>query len=207
MSAPLFKQDVLFTQRILAVCGFYAGPRDGKWNTDCEAAEARFDAESKRIATQLGSFDPRSESNIMTLLPVAQGKCREFMSVALRWKVGQVKILSGTRTYAEQNALYALGRTKPGRIVTKARGGFSNHNFGIAWDVGIFVDGVYYEGKKGKEDQAYSDLARFIKNNNVNGISWGGDWKSIVDKPHYQLIAGDNVTRCRAMLEDGKAYA
>ena len=182
MSAPLFKQDILFTQRILAVAGFYKGPRDGKWNANCDTAEADFDAESRRIGTQLGTFDPRSEANILTLLPVAQQKCREFMNALSQWPVGQVKVLSGTRTYAEQNALYALGRTKPGHIVTKARGGFSNHNFGIAWDVGIFVGGVYYEGKKATEDRAYSDLATYVKNN-INGLAWGGDWKSIVDKP------------------------
>jgi peptidoglycan LD-endopeptidase CwlK len=205
MSAPLFKKDILFTQRILTVAGFYKGPRDGKWNARCDAAEADFDAEIQRIAAQLGTFDPRSEANILTLLPVAQKKCREFMDAVSRWPVGQVKILSGTRTYTEQNALYALGRTKPGRIVTKARGGFSNHNFGIAWDVGIFVAGVYYEGKNAKEDRAYDDLAAYVKNG-VGGLAWGGDWKSIVDKPHYQLVAGNDVRRCRAMLEDGKAY-
>jgi peptidoglycan L-alanyl-D-glutamate endopeptidase CwlK len=206
MSSPLFKQDILFTQRILTVAGFYKGQRDGKWNTGCDAAEADFDAESRRIAAEVGTFDPRSEANILTLLPVAQKKCREFMDVVSRWPFGQVKILSGTRTYAEQNALYALGRTKPGRIVTKARGGFSNHNFGIAWDVGIFVGGVYYEGKAAKEDRAYDDLAAYVKNG-VSGLAWGGDWKSIVDKPHYQLVAGNDVRRCRAMLEEGKAYA
>jgi len=206
MSEPLFKQDILFTQRILAVSGFYKGPRDGTWNARCDAAEVDFDAESRRIAAELGTFDPRSETNILTLLPVAQRKCREFMAAASRWPIGQVKILSCTRTYAEQNALYAIGRTKPGRKVTNARGGYSNHNFGIAWDVGIFVGGAYYTGKTAAEDRAYSDLAAHIKNN-VSGLAWGGDWRSIVDKPHYQLVAGDDVARCRARLEDGKAYA
>jgi hypothetical protein len=45
------------------------------------------------------------------------------------------------RSFAEQDALYAQGRTKPGKIVTKARGGFSNHNFGVAFDIGVFKGG------------------------------------------------------------------
>jgi len=43
--------------------------------------------------------------------------------------------------------------------------------------------------------------------NSVSGLAWGGDWKSIIDKPHYQLVAGNDVKRCRARLEEGKAYA
>lgn len=41
---------------------------------------------------------------------------------------------SGTRTMAEQAALYFQGRTAPGKIVTNARPGMSLHNYGIAVD-------------------------------------------------------------------------
>jgi peptidoglycan L-alanyl-D-glutamate endopeptidase CwlK len=44
-------------------------------------------------------------------------------------------VTQGLRTYAEQNALYAKGRSAPGSIVTKAPGGHSQHNFGLAVDV------------------------------------------------------------------------
>ena len=49
-----------------------------------------------------------------------------------------IKVISGLRTYDEQNGLHAKGRTTPGKIVTNARGGYSNHNFGIAFDIGVF---------------------------------------------------------------------
>ena len=84
----------------------------------------------------------------MTLLPAAQIKAREFKS-SVAGEPLTYRILSGTRTYAEQNALFNK-RPK----VTKARGGQSNHNFGIAWDIGIFENGKYYEGKTKKEDKA-----------------------------------------------------
>jgi peptidoglycan L-alanyl-D-glutamate endopeptidase CwlK len=62
--------------------------------------------------------------------------------------------------------------------VTNARGGQSNHNFGIAWDVGIFENGKYYASDTQKEDKAYVELGGFIKAN-VPGLEWGGDWKGL----------------------------
>ena len=40
-------------------------------------------------------------------------------------------VFMGLRTFAQQNALYAQGRITPGKIVTKAKGGQSWHNFGL----------------------------------------------------------------------------
>ena len=45
------------------------------------------------------------------------------------------------RTLAEQAALYAQGRTTPGRIVTNAQPGQSAHNYGCAIDVVPIVNG------------------------------------------------------------------
>ncbi|HVG34723.1 MAG TPA: peptidoglycan-binding protein, partial [Pyrinomonadaceae bacterium] len=44
----------------------------------------------------------------------------------------QIEVVQGLRTFAEQDALFAQGRTKPGKVVTNARGGQSNHNYGLA---------------------------------------------------------------------------
>jgi peptidoglycan L-alanyl-D-glutamate endopeptidase CwlK len=120
---------------------------------------------------------------------------------AVKGRTLTYRIISGTRTYAEQDALY---KRRP--KVTNARGGQSNHNFGIAWDVGIFDNGKYYEGKTKKEDQAYAELGKYIKAS-VSGLEWGGDWKRFVDMPHYQLATGRSVAQVRASLEKGKAYA
>lgn len=206
MSPLLFKTDVLFIQRILASAGLYKGPIDGKFNQKLHDAEDAFDAYTKASSVKYGTFDPRSEAIISTLVPKAQDAARQFLSAASKFPA-VVKLLSGTRTYAEQNALYAQGRTAKGRVVTNARGGSSNHNFGIAFDVGIFNSGVYNEGRTGKEDKQYSDLAALIKTKLPGRLEWGGDWKSIVDKPHYQLSTGKTVAQCRALLESGKAYA
>lgn len=47
----------------------------------------------------------------------------------------RLRITSGFRSRAAQNRLYAQGRTRPGAIVTHARGGESSHNWGLAIDV------------------------------------------------------------------------
>jgi len=199
VSAKLFPEDILFSQRILAVSGFYKGALNGKWSSKVDAAQDQFMAKYDEIKSEMGAFDSRTETCITTLIPVAQVKAREFMK-AVAGRPLTYRIISGTRTYAEQDALFAK-RPK----VTNARGGQSNHNFGIAWDVGIFENGKYYTGDTKKEDKAYVELGALIKAN-VPGLEWGGDWKKFTDKPHYQLATGKSEKQVRALLENGKAY-
>lgn len=122
--------------------------------------------------------DGRSERVIATLLPEAQPIARALVQKASAAGV-TIKIISGLRTYAEQDALYAQGRTVPGNIVTNSRGGYSNHNFGIAFDIGVFEGNKYLpDSPKYKAVGALGvDL----------GLEWGGNWKTIVDQPHFQL--------------------
>jgi peptidoglycan LD-endopeptidase CwlK len=122
--------------------------------------------------------DARSEKVIATLLPEVQPVARALVQKAALNGI-RIKILSGLRTYAEQDELYAQGRTKPGSIVTKAKAGYSNHNFGIAFDIGVF-EGQKYLPDSGKY-KAVGVLGTDL------GLEWGGNWKTIVDQPHYQL--------------------
>jgi peptidoglycan L-alanyl-D-glutamate endopeptidase CwlK len=150
MSVALLPTEVLYLKRSCAVSGCYSGPLDGKWSTAVQAAEDKFASEAARLRSSLGTFDPRTEKNISTLIIPAQQKARLFMQAALGFDL-RVTILSGARTYAEQDALYAIGRTVQlnKAPVTKAKGGKSNHNFGIAWAIGIFDGtGRYLDGKK-----------------------------------------------------------
>src|SRR4051794_29191519 len=94
------------------------------------------------------TFDSRTEQHIARLLPKAQEAARLFMSVAIQAMNShgvEMRVISGTRTYAEQDAHFAKGRTQPGPRVTNARGGYSNHNFGVAWDIGLFKGTDYLE--------------------------------------------------------------
>lgn len=86
------------------------------------------------------------------------------------------------RTVHEQNKLYAQGRTKKGAIVTNARGDSysSQHQWGVAVDV--------FQNIKGKEYEAsfLAKVAKIAKSSKV-GLSWGGDWNSFKDTPHFYL--------------------
>lgn len=116
--------------------------------------------------------DSRSEENIATLHPTVKPFARRLVRLAAQNGL-TIKVISGSRTYAEQDALYAQGN------VTEARGGYSNHNFGLAFDIGVFQNGKYLED--GPEYAAVGKLGKAL------GLSWGGDWHSFVDEPHFEL--------------------
>ncbi len=146
--------------------------------------------------------DVRSERNIATLIPRAQKAAREHLQGVNAWlfthaKGHVAKIIDGTRTYAEQDKLYAQGRTAPGKIVTNARGGQSWHNFGVAWDIGVFAPLGAYLG-----DSPYYDKAGEI--GRIQGLEWGGDWRTFQDKPHFQL-AGFTLAKLQDMKQNGIA--
>ena len=132
-------------------------------------------------AQAIAMVDARSEKAIATLLPQVQPMARALVQKAAVSGIA-IRILSGLRSYEEQDALYAQGRSAPGSIVTNARGGYSNHNFGIAFDVGVF-EGNRYLGDSPKY-KAVGVLGMDL------GLEWGGSWKTIVDQPHYQLRPG-----------------
>jgi len=127
-------------------------------------------------------LDDRSERNLATLHPEIQKRVATFISAAKNMASQRdldVRIISALRTFAEQDAIYAQGRTLPGRIVTNARAGYSNHNFGLAFDIGIF------KGKEYIDDHAFYDELGSLGES--LGLEWGGRWKKLVDKPHYQF--------------------
>lgn len=126
----------------------------------------------------ISKVDARSERAIATLQPEVQPIARALVQKAAAFDIS-IKVISGLRTFEEQDDLYAQGRTKPGRIVTNARGGHSNHNFGIAFDVGVFQGNQYLPNSS--KYKAVGVLGEDL------GLEWGGNWKTLVDQPHFQL--------------------
>ena len=159
---------------------------------------------TKRIAglkpsEAISAVDSRSEKNIATLRPEVQPIARALVQKAALSGI-RIKITSGLRTYAEQDTLYAQGRSRRGNIVTNARGGYSNHNFGIAFDVAVFEGNKYLpESVKYKAVGALgTDL----------GLEWGGNWRTIVDQSHFQLrpVWASNLNE-KQMLAELRARA
>jgi len=150
-----------------------------------EAIHLRIVGKKTASSTPLGrppaasaQVDERSERTIVTLQPEVRPYARALVLKAAALGI-TIKVISGLRTYDEQNALYAQGRAKPGRIVTNARGGFSNHNFGIAFDIGVFRGATYVP--ESPQYKVVGALGAEL------GLEWGGNWTSLKDEPHFQL--------------------
>lgn len=119
--------------------------------------------------------------DVSMLHPSLQAKLRRLQELC---KKNGLKIGIGecVRTVLEQDALYAQGRTKPGSIVTNAKGSTysSQHQWGIAAD-------FYRNDGKGAYESADGFFDRVGMLAKAVGLGWGGDWKSPVDKPHLYL--------------------
>ena len=116
-----------------------------------------------------------------------------------------VGVAQGYRSTAEQNALYAQGRTKPGNIVTNARGGSSNHNFGVAVDLFLY-DGSISKAFFGVDTRFRKVVAEMKK----QGFDWGGDWTSFYDAPHFELydaVRGQKPSAIDLAVQKAKAVA
>lgn len=199
----MFGNDFLFLQRFLKSLGVYNGELDGDVGPLTRAALEVFEEQSRQIADKYGRFDERSEKNILTLRPKVQALARQFLKAVgdsneLVTNGMTVKIISGTRTYEEQAELFAQGRTKSGKIVAKAEPGKSNHNFGLAWDVGLFRGNEYLP-----ESPLYDSVGTIGKQ---LGLEWGGDWTGLVDKPHFQLKTEISLVEVRQRFEEGQAF-
>lgn len=106
-------------------------------------------------------------------------------------------VTQGLRTIEEQNKLYAIGRTIKGSKVTNAKGGESEHNYGVCFDV-CFFDGkkVSYAGNWVKLGKIWKKL----------GGTWGGDWKSFPDKPHFSYTLGYTIKNFQEGKVDWKKF-
>jgi hypothetical protein len=113
-----------------------------------------------------------------------------------------ILVSQGLRTWEEQDALYARGRTVPpigGRhIVTMAKGGRSYHNFGLAFDI-VVLDAVTKAGWDSDHPgwRTAGALGKSL------GLDWGGDWARFKDPPHFQYIGGLSLPQCRELYPSG----
>jgi len=128
--------------------------------------------------------DVISESRLFQVNPALAGKIRA-MAGSLTENGIEIRVVQGLRTAADQDALYAQGRTAPGNIVTNARGGYSWHNFGLAVDCVPGIRGaVKWTPNWNAKDP---DFAAMIAAGEAQGLVSGANWKSMPDEPHFQM--------------------
>lgn len=96
-------------------------------------------------------------------------------------------VVMGVRTAEQQAALYAQGRTTPGHIVTDKDGVLHKSNHQPHADgLGHAVDCAFVGPDPfatSHDWQGYGAAAKAL------GLIWGGDWHTLVDRPHIELPA------------------
>ncbi len=119
------------------------------------------------------------------LLPEVREKAEKLMEAAGQAGL-RLLVIQTFRTLAEQDALYAQGRSQPGSIVTWARGGESWHNARRAFDVvPLRADGKIWWDAPEAIWQKLGGLGKDL------GLTWGGDWSAgKKDLDHFEFSGG-----------------
>jgi peptidoglycan L-alanyl-D-glutamate endopeptidase CwlK len=116
------------------------------------------------------------------------------------WKC---RFSSTLRTFKEQEDIYAIGRTKPGSIRTKAKPGYSFHNYGLAIDI-VLVNqkSASWDIKADFDGDGKADWLEAVAVFKKYGWEWGGDWK-FFDAPHFQKAFGKSIKQLFDLYSKG----
>lgn len=120
--------------------------------------------------------------NIIELCPIVRTKAEAFIKECQLVGI-DVLITSTYRDVESQNAIYAQGRTTPGKKVTNAKGGQSFHNYRVAFDFVPIIN-----GKAQWNDTKLFEQCGLIAES--VGLEWAGRWKSFKELAHCQFTNG-----------------
>ena len=160
----------------------------------------------------MSPFNPeKSSRKVEDLLPLVGHKA--ILHVHACKQAGIDLLITCTyRCPADQNALYAQGRTKPGAIITRAKAGDSLHQYRVAYDAVPLRNGKPVWGIKGNgidtdpSDDSKDDLELWQRVGELGkscGLEWAGDWKDFKEFPHFQYTGGMTL----AQLQQGAKIA
>jgi peptidoglycan L-alanyl-D-glutamate endopeptidase CwlK len=133
------------------------------------------------------------------LHPRVQAMARRLLDDAARAGI-PLTVTFTLRSMETQAALYAQGRSKPGKIVTNARPGYSFHNFGLALDVAPteLLKLPNWGDTLATQKRADALWAKLGAIGKAIGFRWGGDFVSIKDRPHFEWSGGLSLADLRA---------
>lgn len=115
--------------------------------------------------------------DVSELAPNAQLAIRAFFYECHKAGIN-VFVTETYRSQGRQNYLYEQGRSRSGSVVTWTRS--SRHTSRLAWDIAVCPPQSLYD---------VSTLVRAGAIARKLGITWGGDWKSNIDRPHFEINA------------------
>ena len=156
--------------------------------------------------------DPITLQRIETLHPKIRAEVKEIyqqINSALKGKA-MCRFTHTYRSVKEQDQLYAIGRTLPGKIVTHARGGQSYHNYGLAIDICLLLTPdkgktptLSYQTQKDFDGDGKADWQEVVAIFKQYGYEWGGDWH-FKDPPHFQKTFGRSIKQLQQLMKLGK---
>ena len=128
--------------------------------------------------------------DIKDLHPHVRTLVERFLAACAKEGI-DVIITSTYRDMESQAALYAQGRTAPGKIVTNAKAGQSWHNYRLAFDFCPIINGK----------AQWNDTKLFTRCGEIAesvGLEWAGRWKSFKELAHCQATAGLTLAQLQA---------
>ena len=155
-------------------------------------------------------MDKPTQTRIDKLHPLVRAEVTSIIQecdIALTGRA-KVRVTQGLRTFAEQEALYQQGRTKPGKKVTNAKAGQSVHNFGFAVDICLIIDGktASWDTVKDWDNDQVADWYECVKIFAKHGWDWGGNWKTFKDLPHFDKKGFNNWRTLSKLKQDKNGY-
>jgi peptidoglycan LD-endopeptidase CwlK len=150
-------------------------------------------------------MDKSTKNKITQLHPSVQVEITNIVNEINARLTGrsQVRISQGLRTFAEQDILY---KKRP--KVTNAKGGQSVHNYGFAVDICLIIDGktVSFDTHKDWDGDKVADWDECVKVFAKYGWSWGGNWSTFKDMPHFDKIGFNNWRILSKKKRDSNNY-
>jgi len=140
---------------------------------------------------RVNKLHPKVREEIKALIEQAEAKLGQYAAI---------RVVQGFRTFPEQAALYAQGRTSPGNRVTNSKPGQSYHNFGTAIDVAILYDkdkngtfeALSWDLMADNDKDGERDWMEIVDVFEAANYVWGGRFNSIKDNPHFEKNFGIN---------------
>lgn len=132
-----------------------------------------------------------SSRSLLDLVPPVRDRANKFLAECHAAGI-DVLIYCTYRSPEEQNELYKIGRSLPGKIVTNARGGQSWHNFHAAFDFVPMINGKLQWADK----KLYAKCGAIAESLD---LEWAGRWTgSLKETAHCQYRGGLTLAQARS---------
>ena len=131
-------------------------------------------------------WDKITQVRINSLHPAIRQQATDFINNLYALGI-RARITQGCRSFADQDKDYAQGRNTPGNIITNAKAGQSFHNYCLAFDIAP-MDETGAADYEGADWETIGNVGKSL------GLTWGGDFHSIKDRPHFENGFGNSVS-------------